>query len=110
MPESRSSVSPIATYKTTDQNSKSFERDSEFWFKGGDIIVVAQKTAFRFHKDVVSLHSSASPNIFSKSQHSESLVPDETTDKTSDGCPVVRASDTSSDFRELLRAMYYGIR
>ena len=98
------------TNSTTHQNSESFERDSEFWFKGGDIIVVAQKTAFRFHEDVVSLHSSASHDLFSKSQRSESLVPGGAADKTCDGCPIVRVSDTSSDFRELLRAMYYGIR
>ena len=111
MPELGCSVSPIAINTITDQNSESFERDSKFWLDDGDIVFVAQNTAFRFHKAVMSLHSSASPNIFSNfPQHSESLVPDEAADKICDGCPVVRVPDTSYDFRELLRVIYEGIK
>ena len=103
MPESGS---PIAISTITDQNSEPSETDSEFWFEGGDITVIAQNTAFRFHKIFLSQHSSAVPDVFSTPQPSDPPVPDEAADKTSDGCPIVRVSDTSYDFRELLRVMY----
>ena len=101
-----SSVSLIATSTVTDQNSEPFETDSEFWFEDGNIIVIAQNTAFRFHKIFVSQLSSAVPDIFSTPQPSDSPVPDGGADKTCDGCPIVCVSDTSYDFRELLRVVY----
>ena len=45
-------------------------RDSEVWFGDGNIVVVAQNTAFRFHKSVVSLHSSVFRDLFSIPQPS----------------------------------------
>ena len=95
------------TNTITDQKSESFERDSEFWFEDGNVVVVAQKTAFRFHKSVVSLHSSVFHDLFSIPRPCPT---GEEVDETFDGCPVIRVSDTSYDFRELLRAMYHGIR
>ena len=82
-------------------------RDSEVWFEDGNIVVVAQNTAFRFHKSVVSLHSSVFRDLFSIPQ--PSLMGEEV-DETFDGCPVVRVSDTSYDFRELIRAIYCSVR
>ncbi|KAM5544046.1 hypothetical protein V8D89_002232 [Ganoderma adspersum] len=88
-------------------NVNSIKRDSEVWFEDGNVIVVAQDTAFRFHKSVVSLHSSVFRDLFSIPQP-ESLMGEEVDEKF-DGCPVVHVSDTSYDFRELLRAIYGGV-
>ena len=90
-------------------SSMSIKRDSDIWFDDGNIVVVAQSTAFRFHKSVVSLHSSVFRDLFSIPQPS---LMDEEVDEILifDGCPVVHVSDTSYDFRELLRAIYGGVR
>ena len=85
----------------------SIKQDSDIWFEDGNVVVIAQTTAFRFHKSVVSLHSSVFRDIFSIPQ--PSLVGEEA-DQGFDGCPVVHVSDTSYDFRELIRAIYCGVR
>ncbi|KAI1786598.1 hypothetical protein LXA43DRAFT_1085384 [Ganoderma leucocontextum] len=79
---------------TPDDSAK---RDSEIWFEDGNVVVIAQNTAFRFHK--------VFRDLFSVPQPSE---PPAGAVETLDGCPVVRVSDTSYDFRELLRAIYAG--
>ncbi|KAI1786600.1 hypothetical protein LXA43DRAFT_897702 [Ganoderma leucocontextum] len=83
------------------------QRDSDIWFEDGNVIVIAQNTAFRFHKGVLSHHSQVFRDLF--------LVPQPSISRAGssidvlDGCPVVRVSDTSYDFRELLRAIYGGV-
>ncbi|KAM5544908.1 hypothetical protein V8D89_001806 [Ganoderma adspersum] len=72
-------------------NSDSIQRDSTIWFEDGNIVAIAQNTAFRFHKGVLALHSQVFRDLFSF-----------------DGCPVVHVTDTSYDFRELLRELYCG--
>ncbi|KAM5544921.1 hypothetical protein V8D89_001819 [Ganoderma adspersum] len=95
---------PLAALPNVDGSIK---RDSEVWFEDGNIIVIAQTTAFRFHKSVVSIHCSVFRDLFSIPRPS---LPGEEVDETFDGgCPVVRVSDTSYDFRELIRAIYSGV-
>ncbi|KAM5544058.1 hypothetical protein V8D89_002244 [Ganoderma adspersum] len=85
----------------------SIKRDiSEVWFEDGNTVVIGQNTAFRFHKSVVSIHSSVFCDLFSIPRPSPK---GEEVDETFDGCPVVRVSDTSYDFRELIRAIYGGV-
>ena len=83
------------------------QRDPDIWFEDGNVIVIAHNTAFRFHKGVLSHHSQVFRDLF--------LVPQPSGSAASpldilDGCPAVRVSDTSYDFRELLRAIYGGVR
>ena len=87
--------------------SDEVQRDSDIWFDDGNVIVIAQNFAFRFHKGVLSHHSQVFRDLF--------LVPQPSASEASqidvlDGCPVVRVSDTSFDFKELLRALYGGVR
>ena len=82
----------------------SIKRDSDIWFEDGNVVVIAQTTAFRFHKSVVSLHTSVFRDLFSIPQ------PSPVGEESFDGCPVVHVSDTSYDFRELVRAIYCGVR
>ncbi|KAI1786587.1 hypothetical protein LXA43DRAFT_952359 [Ganoderma leucocontextum] len=96
-------ASPLAT----DAIDDSIQRDSEIWFEDGNIVVITQNTAFRFHKSVLSLHSPVFRDLFLVPQPSP--AGGEEPVETLDGCPVVRVSDTSYDFRELLRAIYGGV-
>ncbi|KAM5544055.1 hypothetical protein V8D89_002241 [Ganoderma adspersum] len=89
-----------------DVSDGSIKRDSEVWFEDGNIVIIAQTTAFRFHKTVVAIHSSVFRDLFSIPRPSPT---GEEVDETFDGCPVVRVSDTSYDFRELIRAIYSGV-
>ncbi|KAI1792055.1 hypothetical protein LXA43DRAFT_358897 [Ganoderma leucocontextum] len=95
-PDSRSSQNP----------DDSIHRDSAIWFEDGNIVAIAQNTAFRFHKGVLSLHSQVFRDLFSVPQPSS--VGSAGTAQTFDGYPAVHVTDTSYDFRELLRAIYYG--
>ena len=96
---------PAKRARTT-SDAPAVERHPEVWLSDGNIVVVAQNTAFRIHKSVVSLHSPVFRDLFSIPQPPSTA--DGTDDETVDDCRVVRVSDTSYDVRELLRAIYYG--
>ena len=83
------------------------QRDTDIWFEDGNVIVIAQNIAFRFHKGVLSHHSQVFRDLFLVPQPSGSTA---SSIDILDGCPAVRVSDTSYDFRELLRAIYGGVR
>lgn len=76
------------------------KRDAEVWFEDGNAIVVADDTAFKVHRGVLSLHSEVFRDMFS--------IPPPEDDEALDGCPVVRVSDAASDIRQLLSVMYRG--
>lgn len=82
-------------------------RDSEIWFDDGNIIVIAQQTAFRFHRGVLSRHSVVFKELLGipSSSTSDSGIPD-----SMEGCPVVHVTDTACDFKRLLCAIYDGMR
>ncbi|KAI0688696.1 hypothetical protein C8T65DRAFT_589292 [Cerioporus squamosus] len=77
--------------------------DPDLWFDDGNVIVVAQQTAFRFHRSVLSRHSETFRGMFTIPQPTSS-----TSVQIMDGCPVIDVTDTSYDFRHLLRAVYDG--
>ena len=78
------------------------ERDPQFWLRDGNIVIVAQCTAFRVHESVLSLHSNVFRDLFLMPQPLE--VNED--DAAFEGTHVVRVSDTSCDLREFLRAIY----
>ncbi|TFK84644.1 hypothetical protein K466DRAFT_496187 [Polyporus arcularius HHB13444] len=77
--------------------------DPDMWFEDGNVIVIAQQTAFRFHRGALSRHSEAFRGLFSVPQPTSSGSV-----QTMDGCPVIHVTDTAYDFRHLLRAVYDG--
>ncbi|KAI0750312.1 hypothetical protein C8Q80DRAFT_1102077 [Daedaleopsis nitida] len=77
------------------------QRDAEVWFDDGNVVVVAEHSAFRCHKSILSSHSVVFKDLFAVPQPPS--LPSEST------CPVVRVSDSSQDCRELLRAIYGGV-
>ncbi|RDX51174.1 hypothetical protein OH76DRAFT_1417533 [Lentinus brumalis] len=97
---------PSAKRPRTDETSgdnAELQRDGSFWFEDGNIVVVAQQTAFRVHKGVLSRHSDTFSGLFTVPQPSEGA-------EQIDGCPVVRISDSAHDFDHLLRVLYDGLK
>ena len=82
------------------------EKDAQVWLDDGNVVVVAQNTAFRVHKSLLSRHSDVFRDLFTIPQPP---VCGGVVDLY-DNCPVVHVSDTSFDFRELLRVIYGGVR
>ncbi|KAI0788373.1 hypothetical protein C8Q74DRAFT_1195685 [Fomes fomentarius] len=97
---------PSDSSPTNTGSTASIIRDSEIWFDDGNIIVIAQQTAFRFHRGVLSRHSVVFRELFGipYSSTSEPGIPD-----SMEGCPAVHVTDTSCDFRRLLCAIYDGM-
>ena len=80
-------------------------KDIDLWLDDGNIVIVAQNTAFRVHKSLLMRHSEVFCNLLT--------IPQPTNPGDAEmieGYPVVRVTDTSSDFRELLRVLYGGVR
>ena len=86
------------------------QRDPALWFEDGNVVVIAQNTAFRFHKGVLALHSQVFRDLFSVPQPPPPQDDSDDSDAAQrfDGCPVVHVTDTSYDFRTLLRELYCG--
>ena len=77
------------------------KRDAEVWFEDGNVIVVADDTAFKVHRGVLSLHSEVFRDMFALATPDFSgYSPVVTT------CPVVHLSDTANEIETLLGIMY----
>ncbi|KZT66662.1 hypothetical protein DAEQUDRAFT_767876 [Daedalea quercina L-15889] len=76
------------------------ERDEKIWLDDGNTVIIAEKTAFRVHRSVLSLHSEVFRDLFT--------VPPSASEETLEGCPVVRVSDTADDMRHVLWDLYSG--
>ncbi len=81
------------------------QADADLWFEDGNVIVVAQQTAFRFHRGALSRHSEVFRGMFTVPQPTSPISAQNVED-----CPVVDVTDTAHDFRNLLRAVYDGAR
>ena len=81
------------------------QQDAELWFDDGSVVVIAQQTAFRVHRGVLSRHSETFSGLFTLPQS-----PDPAAIETLDGCPVVRVPESSHDMKHLLHALYDGTR
>ncbi|KAI0788374.1 hypothetical protein C8Q74DRAFT_1367103 [Fomes fomentarius] len=78
--------------------------DEDLWFEDGNVIVIAQERAFRFHRGALSRHSDVFCGLFSLPQPTSRDVVD-----TLDGISIVHVPDTAYDFKHLLRAIYDGV-
>ncbi|EIW57114.1 uncharacterized protein TRAVEDRAFT_76005, partial [Trametes versicolor FP-101664 SS1] len=77
------------------------ERDEEFWYSDGNIILVARDVEFRVFKGILAEHSPVFRDMFSLPQP----PPAETLSSSTadDMCPVVHLSDSPEDLRHVLR-------
>ncbi len=96
---------PIIIPHTAATSPNAIERDQDLWFEDGNIVVVAQRTAFRFHRGALSRHSQIFRHLFTVPQPTPSDAVE-----SIDGCTAIHVSDTPSDFKYLLCAVYDGIR
>lgn len=75
------------------------ERNLNFWFEDGSIILIVENTAFRIHQSILSRHSDVFADLFT--------VPQPRHDTESiDNCPVVRLDDSLADFIDVMKALY----
>ncbi|RDX51165.1 hypothetical protein OH76DRAFT_1481836 [Lentinus brumalis] len=79
-------------------------KDSEFWFHDGNVVLVAQRGAFRVHRSILSRHSEVFRNMFAIPVPS---TPDSSTEQL-EGLPAIPVSDSAHDFKHLLHALYDG--
>lgn len=76
-------------------------RHTNLWFEDGNIVLVAQHTAFRVHRTVLAMHSNVFRDMF--------LIPQPATvDESIDGCPVVRMVEDSAEEVEIVLRILYG--
>lgn len=74
------------------------QRDEEFWYDDGTIILVAGGIEFRVYKGILAEHSTVFRDMFSFPQ------PPEAHPASGDPpCPVVHVSDSPEDLRHVLR-------
>ena len=80
-------------------------QDPDIWFEDGNVVVIAQNTAFRFHRGTLCRHSEVFRGMFSIPQPAS--LEDEL--EVTYGCPVIHVSDTACDFKRMLHAIYDGM-
>ncbi|GBE89326.1 hypothetical protein SCP_1503340 [Sparassis crispa] len=74
------------------------QQDADFWFEDGNIVLIANRTAFRVHQGVLSRHSEVLRSLLILSQPVD--------EETMFGCPSVHMSDSPTDLQHLLRVLY----
>ena len=91
-------ASPLPSHVSA-SGKGSLQRDEEFWFEDGSIVLQVESTQFRIAKTMFARHS----NVF-RDMLSLPLPADE---PLVEGCPVVvLAGDKTKDWKCLLDAMY----
>ncbi|KAF7298004.1 hypothetical protein HMN09_01021400 [Mycena chlorophos] len=74
---------------------------SEIWHTDGTVVLQAQRTQFRVHWGLLTMHSSVFKDIYTLPQPNVAGVAVE-------GCPVVEVHDDSGDWKHLLEVLYDG--
>lgn len=77
---------------------EAIERSEEVWLEDGNIIVQAENHQFKVHRSVLSKHSPVFADLFK--------VPQPSTERTIEGCPVVELHDSAEDIKHVLLALY----
>ncbi|KAI0350414.1 hypothetical protein OH77DRAFT_1363361, partial [Trametes cingulata] len=73
------------------------------WIDDGNVVLVAEKSAFRVHKSTLARHSEVFKDLFDVPQPPPSMG---TASENMDGFPVIHLSDAAYDIEQLLRAIY----
>ncbi|OBZ69703.1 hypothetical protein A0H81_10185 [Grifola frondosa] len=73
-------------------------RDDEFWYKDGNIVLIAGNIAFRVYQGLLAEQSQVFMDLF--------VVPQPAGAETMDDCAMVHLSDSPEDLRHLLRALF----
>ena len=81
-------------------DGQDFERDEEFWFDDGTVILVACDVEFRFYKGLLASVSPVFKQLFADSRVVRTVPMDQ---EQTFSCPVVHVSDSPEDLRYVLR-------
>ena len=76
-------------------------RHSTLWFDDGNIVLIAQDTAFRVHSSILSLKSPVFKDMFSMPQPASGA-------DSFEGCPAVLLTDNPTELADLLDFVYNG--
>ena len=76
------------------------QRDKEFWFEDGTVILVACDTEFRFYKGLLASVSPVFKQLFAECRVVRNVRMDQ---EQTYSCPVVRLSDSPENLRHVLR-------
>lgn len=71
---------------------------SDLWLEDGNVIFVAENTAFRVHRSILSKYSEVFRDMFS--------IPQPADAEMLEGCPVVHLQDTKNDVAHVLSALF----
>ena len=74
---------------------------SDFWFRDGNIVVIAGSAAFKVHRGQLERHSEIFRDLFS--------IPQPLEQDMIDGCSYVELPDCPSDVFYFLSALYDGL-
>jgi len=74
---------------------------SDFWFRDGNVVIVAGSAAFKVHRGQLERHSEIFSDLFSIPQPKEQHL--------IDGCSYVELQDCPSDVFYFLSALYDGL-
>lgn len=74
---------------------------SDFWFKDGNVILMAGNVAFKVHRGNLERHSDIFRDMLS--------IPQPPDAETFEDCPLIELHDSPMDLWHLLRAIYDGL-
>ena len=74
---------------------------SDFWFKDGNVILMAGTVAFKVHRGNLERHSDVFRDLLSIPQPPDAAMFED--------CPVIELHDSPMDLWHLLRAVYDGL-
>ena len=78
-------------------HSQAYKR-GDLWLDDGNVVLIAQNTAFRVHKSVLSRNSEVFRDMFT--------MPQPTDAETYEGCPVVHLQDSWKALGYILSALF----
>ncbi|PIL26316.1 hypothetical protein GSI_12072 [Ganoderma sinense ZZ0214-1] len=98
--------SPPPTENTTSETGH--DRDTEFWFEDGTIILIAGNFEFRVYKGILASCSTVFRNMFTFPQPESSSTSATSSSSSTSDCPFVHVADSPEDIREILRCLMPG--
>ncbi|TCD63691.1 hypothetical protein EIP91_005096 [Steccherinum ochraceum] len=105
MTDTRSSKRARCTADTSGgEQNMGYKQSDAFWLRDGNIILVAEKVAFRVHQSVLERKSEVFRDMLGLPQ------PENADSESLEECALVHVSDAAEDIRHLLSVLYDGDR
>ncbi|TCD63685.1 hypothetical protein EIP91_005090 [Steccherinum ochraceum] len=85
-----------------EESTTGYKHSDAFWLRDGNVVLVAEKVAFRVHQSVLERKSVVFKDMFG--------VPQPENAERMEECPLVHVSDAAEDITHLLSVLYDGDR